>query len=65
MNYKSETYSIVNGFKVTERVLDLTEKEIQEHVKDIKKIILEINNKASNSRQIKSNSEKNINMMRE
>ena len=30
MNYKSETYSMVNDFKVTERVLDLTEKEIQE-----------------------------------
>ena len=46
MNYKSETYSMLKGFKVTERVLNLSEKEIQEHVKDIKKIIFEINNKS-------------------
>lgn len=50
MNYKSETCSTVNSFKVTERVLNLTEKEVQEYAKGFKKAILEISNKASNSK---------------
>ena len=41
MNYKNETCSTLNGFKVRERVLDLSEKEAQEYAKCIKKVILE------------------------
>lgn len=44
MKYKNETCSMLNGFKVTERVLDLTEEETQEYAKEIKKVILEYAN---------------------
>ncbi len=41
MKYKNETCSMLNGFKVIERVLDLPEEEAQEYAKEIKKVFLE------------------------
>lgn len=59
MNYKSVIYSTVKGFKIVERVLDLSEEDVIEHVQNIINAILEINIKENNSRQIKSGSEIN------
>lgn len=61
MNYKSEIYSTVNGFKIVERVLDLSEEDVVEHVKSIINAILEINNRASISKHNKSTSVNIIN----
>ncbi|SHN01446.1 hypothetical protein SAMN02746066_04374 [Anaerosporobacter mobilis DSM 15930] len=45
MKYKNATYSTLNGFKVTERVLDIPEQEAREYAKEIKKAILELKKK--------------------
>lgn len=45
MKYKNETCSMLNGFKVTERVLDIPEQEAKEYAKEIKKAILEFKKK--------------------
>lgn len=49
MNYKNQKCSTINGFKVTERVLDIPEQEAKEYAKEIKKAILKINSKLDNT----------------
>lgn len=49
MKYKNEKHCIVNGIKVTTRVLDVSEEERREYANEIVKEIIELKRRKENS----------------